>query len=142
MHDRAGSFSLVVLAKYDSSRRGSVCFQAIREAKGTRIKTFQSGLFRPTGYLASWLAFASPLRRNWKNTEENGKLETPRRPGKMVHRKLGLAPSNFAYQKCLDRKRIEESDASHPNTNSSPQKTPLNARALARGMRSVGLRIS
>lgn len=113
---------------------GSLCSQTIREAKETRIKTFQSGLFRPAilhppppphSLSLLRLAFTSLVQRNWKNTEET-ELETPRRPGKMAHRKLGLAPSNFTYQKCLDRKRIEGGNgANHPNTNSSPQRTPL-----------------
>jgi len=77
--------------------------------------------------------FASPLRRNWRNTEET-ELKTPRRPGKMAHRKLGLAPSNFTYEKCLDRKRIEgERRASHPNTNSPSQRVPLSAGCSQRG---------
>lgn len=76
---------------------GRLCSQTIREAKGMGIKTFQSGLFRPViphpplSLSPPRLAFARLVQRNWKNTEET-ELETPRRPGKMARRKLGLAP--------------------------------------------------
>lgn len=81
---------LSVFSRNMISLNGSLCSQTIREAKGTRIKTFQSGLFRPTIYTPG-LAFVSPLWRNWKNTEET-EPETPRHSRKMAHRKFGLSP--------------------------------------------------
>lgn len=103
-------------------------FRPLERQKGTRIKTFQSGLFRPT--VPGVMGGVVRLAPSEKLEGHRGKreLERLRRPGKTVHRKLGLGPSNFAYQKCLDRRRIEGSDASHPNTNNPPQKTPLSAR--------------